>query len=82
MTEVDNLAMERIELLCVQAAKLEKLKKFKERELLLKEAHLLARTMDDELDVFTMTYHRYQSDSFGVAFELDHGDPELMFGGV
>jgi len=82
MTEVDNLATERIELLCVQAAKLEKLRKFAERELLLKEARLLARTMDDQLDVFTMTYHRYQSDSFGVAFELDHGDPELMFGGV
>jgi hypothetical protein len=29
-----------------------------------------------------MTYHRYTSDSFGVDFELTHGDEELMFGGV
>jgi hypothetical protein len=29
-----------------------------------------------------MKYHRYTSDSFGVAFEITHGDNELMFGGV
>ena len=82
MTDVNNFAMERIELLCVQADKLGKRKRFAERELLLKEAHCLARTMDDGLDILVMTYHRYKSDSFGVSFELQHGDPELMFGGV
>lgn len=38
--------------------------------------------MDDGEELFVMKYHRYISDSFGVAFEIDHGDPELMFGGV
>ena len=42
----------------------------------------LAKAMDSDDDLFFMTYHRYFSDSFGVEFELDHDDDELMFGGV
>ena len=42
----------------------------------------LARAMDSDDDLFFMTYHRYLSDNFGVEFEIDHGDEELMFGGV
>lgn len=82
MTEVDNLAMGRIEHLCVRAAVLGKEKRIRDRELLLREAKMLARHMDDDGELFVMRYHRYSSDSFGVAFEIDHGDPELMFGGV
>ena len=37
---------------------------------------------DDNYEFFFMTYHRYMSDSFGVEFEQNHGDEELMFGGV
>ena len=82
MTEVDNLAMGRIEHLCVRAAVLGKERRIRDRELLLREAKTLARHMDDDGELFVMRYHRYASDSFGVAFELDHGDEELMFGGV
>ena len=82
MTEADNLAMARIEHLCVRAAVLGKERRTRDRELLLREAKTLARHMDDGKELFVMKYHRYSSDSFGVAFEIDHGDPELMFGGV
>ena len=46
------------------------------------QAEELAHSLDSDDDTLTMTYHRYLSDSFGVVFEQDHGDPELYFGGV
>ena len=46
------------------------------------QAEELAHTLDSESEVLTMTYHRYLSESYGVVFEQDHGDEELMFGGV
>ena len=36
----------------------------------------------EEEGVFYVTYWRYESESFGVTFEQDHGDPELQFGGI
>ena len=45
------------------------------------QAEELAHSLDSE-DTLTMTYHRYLSESFGLVFEEDHGDPELKFGGV
>ena len=45
------------------------------------QAEELAHSLDSE-DTLTMTYHRYLSESYGVVFEQDHGDEELMFGGV
>ena len=53
------------------------------RDLCLAEAEELKDAMgkDDE-EVLYMTYHRYLSESFGVEFEQNHGDEELMFGGV
>ena len=38
--------------------------------------------VEDELEIMTLTYHRAMSESGGVEFEMDHGDPELMFGGL
>ena len=38
--------------------------------------------VEDLLELMTMTYYRYMSESLGVVFEIDHGDPELMFGGI
>ena len=52
------------------------------RDLCLAEAEELKDAMSKDEDVLYMTYHRYMSDSFGVEFELAHGDEELMFGGV
>ena len=52
------------------------------RDLCLAEASELKEAMSKDDDVLYMTYHRYMSESFGVEFEQDHGDPELMFGGV
>ena len=46
------------------------------------QAEELAHNLDSDSEVLTMTYHRYLSESFGLVFEEDHGDPELKFGGV
>lgn len=82
MTDLQNLALERIESL-VEMASYHSLNGEEEiSDLLLLEASDLALIMDGENDLFCMKYHRYVSDSFGVVFEVDHGDPELMFGGV
>jgi hypothetical protein len=82
MTNIENLAMERIEQLVEMAAH-HTLKGNEElSDLLLLEASDLALIMDGESRLFCMKYHRYVSDSFGVVFELEHGDTELMFGGV
>jgi hypothetical protein len=38
--------------------------------------------VEDELEIMTLTYHRHMSETLGVEFEMEHGDPELMFGGL
>ena len=43
----------------------------------------LSSHMDrEDYDFFFQTYHRHLSESYGVVFEQEHGDPELMFGGT
>lgn len=46
------------------------------------QAETLGHTMDSGSEILTLTYHRWLSDSYGVVFEQDHGDEELMFGGI
>lgn len=82
MTEADNLAIDRIERLVERAVYHAGLGDRATEEFLLAEAKILAMAMDGADDVLQMRYHRYASDSFGVEFEVTHGDPELMFGGV
>lgn len=78
-----NLALDRIECLVRRAKHLKKHGEESLSEFLLEEARLLATSMDNEdEELFVMKYHRYCSDSFGLDFEIVHGDPELMFGGV
>lgn len=78
-----NMAIDYIEH-CISRARL--LKKRGDDDLsklLLAKARMLASSMDnDDEGLIFMRYHRYHSDSFGVEFEITHGDPELMFGGV
>ena len=40
----------------------------------------LTHALDADDEVLAMTYHRHLSESFGMVFEVEHGDPELMFG--
>ncbi len=82
MTETDNLAIDRIEHLVERAAFHAREGDDSLKEFFLAEAKILAMVMDGADNVFQMKYHRYASDSFGVDFEITHGDPELMFGGV
>jgi len=82
MTETDNLAIDRIEHLVERAAFHAREGDDSLKEFLLAEAKILSMVMDGADQVFQMKYHRYTSDSFGVAFEITHGDNELMFGGV
>jgi hypothetical protein len=78
-----NLALDRIEYLVHRAKYMKKRGEVSLSEFLLEEAKLLAASMDNEdEELFVMKYYRYSSDSFGIDFEITHGDPELMFGGV
>ena len=45
------------------------------------QAQELAYNLENK-DTLTLTYHRWLSDSYGVVFEIEHGDDELMFGGI
>ena len=82
MTEIDNLALDRIEHFIDMAKYHADSGDYDLKEFLLAEAKILAMVMDGADNVFQMKYHRYASDSFGVDFEITHGDPELMFGGA
>jgi hypothetical protein len=78
-----NLAFDRIDHLVNRAKFLKKCGEESLSDLLFNEARSLALSMDnDDESLFFMRYHRYCSDSFGIDFEITHGDPELMFGGV
>ena len=50
------------------------------REILMAEMKSLANAMDNDEEILAMTYHRALSSSYGVLFEIQHGDPELCFG--
>ena len=82
MTEIQKLVIDRVEHLVDRANHFAKLGDASMREFFLAEARILTMVMDGADDIFQMQYHRYASDSFGVQFELSHGDSELMFGGV
>lgn len=82
MTETDNLAIARIEHLVERAAFHAREGDDSLKEFFLAEAKILSMVMDGPDGLFQMRYHRYISDSFGTVFELEHCDPELMFGGV
>jgi len=40
----------------------------------------LTSALDTDEEILAMTYHRHLSESLGLVFEIEHGDPELMFG--
>lgn len=43
----------------------------------------LASHLDnDDYQFFWQSYFRNLSSDYGVSFEITHGDPELMFGGI
>jgi len=48
--------------------------------ILLSEIRSLSDALDNDDEILAMTYHRHLSESFGMVFESEHGDPELMFG--
>ena len=48
--------------------------------ILLSEIKSLSDALDNDDEILAMTYHRHLSESFGMVFEVEHGDPELMFG--
>lgn len=82
MIQTYNLALERIEHLVDRAAFFAREGDDSLKEFFLAEAKILSMVVDGADNVFQMKYHRYASDSFGVDFEITHGDPDLMFGGV
>jgi len=78
-----ELACERIECLTDQAAAHQNAGSELDKIVCMAEARELAEVLDSNDDqVLYMTYHRYLSENWGVEFEIDHGDEELMFGGI
>tara|TARA_R110001592_G_scaffold80079_4_gene238883 strand:- start:2390 stop:2647 length:258 start_codon:yes stop_codon:yes gene_type:complete len=78
-----ELAVERLDHLTDQAAAHQRAGNDVEKWICIAEGKDLVRALDKEDDeFFFMTYHRCLSDSFGVEFEIEHGDEELMFGGL
>ena len=83
--EYDTLseyAMDRISLLVDQLAMADNRGDDVTRSLLHQEIQDLTHSLDNDDEILAMAYHRTLSDSQGVVFEIDHGDPELMFGGM
>lgn len=82
-SELAELGSARIEELIDRAAWHQNHGNELEKHLLVHEARELAEVLDSPTDdVLYMTYHRHMSDDFGCVFEIEHGDEELMFGGI
>lgn len=79
---LEELACDRLVELIDQAAWHQNHDNEVDKLLCLAEARELKDAMSKDEEVLYMTYYRYLSDSFGVVFEQDHGDEELMFGGI
>jgi len=80
-----ELACDRLEMLTDQAALHQRDGNDLEKLVCIAEAQELSDALDSDDasdEILYMTYHRYVSDSWGVDFEIEHGDPELMFGGI
>ena len=78
-----ELACDHLDHLTTQAAAHQKAGNDIEKWICIAEVKDLSKALDKEDDeIFFMTYYRYLSDSFGVEFEIEHGDEELMFGGL
>ncbi len=50
------------------------------RGILMAEIKGLAHALDSDEEILHMVYHRHMSESNGLVFEVEHGDPELQFG--
>jgi len=50
------------------------------RGILMAEIKSLANAMDNDEEILAMTYHRALSNSYGILYEIEHGDSELCFG--
>ena len=48
--------------------------------IIMEEVKSLTNALDADEEILAMTYHRHLSESLGLVFEIEHGDPELMFG--
>ena len=81
MDDINNLAKAQIELYVDLVAFHQEAGDADLHEFFQAQVEELASKMD-EAELMTLTYHRHLSESFGVVFELEHNDPELIFGGV
>ena len=81
MNATDNLSMSQIELYIDRASYFQEEGDIELCEFFKTQALELTDQLDNG-ELLTLTYHRQLSDSFGVEFEITHGDPELKFGGI
>ncbi len=75
-----ELASERIINYVDRLSTLEGGKDYITQGILLSEIRSLSDALNNDDEILAMTYHRHLSESFGMVFEYEHGDPELMFG--
>ena len=82
MTQLDSLIAQQLEFYADKAGESDNVN---DQEFWVQQGLDLLEEMNassEDDGVFYVTYWRYESESFGVTFEQDHGDPELQFGGV
>ena len=84
MTQLDSIVFDFLTTCATQAEYLYSIGEDSAAELVLKRGDEFAAEYQQEGQdgTFYCTYWRYESESFGVTFEQEHGDPELMFGGI
>ena len=81
MNAIDSLVSQQLEFYADRASQCDA----EEQQFWIKQGLDLLNEYNSEVEgegTFWATYWRYESESFGVTFEQEHGDPELMFGGV
>ena len=81
MTQLDSIVAQQLEFYANKAGECTG----KEQQFWVQQGVDLLSEYDSEeegVGTFWATYWRYESESFGVTCEIEHGDPELMFGGV
>ena len=82
MNPTDNLILGQLEFYADRVAYFTKTEPNKELAKFFSDQANQLLQIEDDLELMTLTYHRAMSDSCGVEFEINHGDPELMFGGL
>ena len=82
MTQFETLLLQQLEYYAERILFFTEAQPDKELEMFFRGEAAALLAVENEDEIMALTYHRHLSDSQGVVFELEHGDTELMFGGI